>query len=150
MKCGRIGCADTEDRGRRVGRGRSNGCTDCTSVLCFAVKLFFPSHLQLLSTSAKIELRATVEPQGARSVPQMWRIAATHEASAFCLPWNRTAASLRPLHPRHFVRPGPRLSGTGSARFWELTPIRSDQPPAVLREQCRIYWPVNHGSLLRP
>lgn len=59
----------------------------------------------------------------------MRRIAATHEASAFCLPWNRIAAKPRPLHLRNFVRPGPRLSGTGSARFLEPTPLRSDQPP---------------------
>lgn len=71
-------------------------------------KIIFSSHLQLLSTSAKIELRATVEPQGARSVPQMWRIAATHEASAFCLPWNRTektAGRMGPVNHGSLLRP---------------------------------------------
>lgn len=64
----------------------------------------------------------------------MRRIAATHEASAFCLPWNRIAAKPRPLSLRHFVRPGPRLSGPGSARFREPTPSRSDQPPPLAKE----------------
>lgn len=103
-------------------------------------KIVFSSHLQLLSTSAKIELRATVEPQGARSVPRIRRIAATHEASAFCLPWNRIAAKLRPLRLRHFVRSGPRLSGTGSARFRKPTPSRSDQPPAATKRKMPDIW----------
>lgn len=42
------------------------------------------------------------------------------------------AASLRPLRYWHCVRPGPRLSGTGLARFREPTPMRPDQPPAAL------------------
>lgn len=124
--------------------------TDCTSVLCFAVRFIFSSHLQFLSTSAKIELRATVEPQGARSVPRIRRIAAIHEASAFCIPWNRIAAKPRLLRIRNFVRSGPPVVWDGLARFREPAPLRSDQPPAALREKRREYVPVNHGSLLIP
>lgn len=70
----------------------------------------------------------------------MWRIAATHEESAFFLPWNRIAAKPHPLHLRHFVRLGPRLSGTGSARFREPTPLRSDQPPAATKRKMPDIW----------
>lgn len=93
--------------------------------------LFFP--LQLLSTSAKIELRATVEPQGARSVPQIRRIAATHEASAFCLPWNRIAAIASAPSAALCTAWSP-IVGYGVGKVPGADALRSDQPPPLAKE----------------
>ena len=95
-------------------------------------------------------MRATVEPQGTRSVPQIRRIAATHEASAFFLPWSRIAAKPRPsvrgtlysLVPASRVRD---RQGSGSRR--PCGPINRRR---WQKRIGRIYMPVNHGSLLRP
>lgn len=68
---------------------------------------------------------------GSRSVPQIRRIAATHEASAFCLPWNRIAANrLRSVYGTLYgLVPDCRVrgrKGSGSRR------------PAVRSTACRV------------
>lgn len=96
-------------------------------------KIIFSSHLQLLSTSAKIELRATVEPQGARSVPQIRRIAATHEESAFFLPWNRIAAIASAPSAALCTAWSP-IVGYGVGKVPGADALRSDQPPPLAKE----------------